>query len=325
MSESKGQVIVYQSEDGATQVDVSLYEETVWLNLNQMVDLFQRDKSVISRHLRNIFKSGELARQSVVAKYATTAADGKTYQVEYFNLDAIISLGYRVNSLRGTQFRIWATRVLQDHILRGYTINERRLKELRQTIRLVQNVIEHQTVTGDEASALLRVVSDYTYALDLLDDYDHQRVEISDTTRIAAVLVTYKETVRIIGKLRETYNASDLFGKEKDRSLESSLKAIVQTYDGKDVYPTFEEKAAHLLYFLVKNHSFIDGNKRIAAALFLWFLDKNRALYREDGMKRLPDNALVAITLMIAESRPEDKDIITKVIVNLINQRTLGE
>lgn len=204
MSENKGQVIVYQSEDGATQVDVSLYEETVWLNLNQMADLFQRDKSVVSRHLRNIFKSGELARQSVVAKFATTAADGKTYQVEYFNLDAIISLGYRVNSLRGTQFRIWAPRVLQDHILRGYTINERRLKELRQTIRLAQNVIEHQTVTGDEASSLLRVISDYTYALDLLDDYDHQRVEISDTTRIAAVLVTYKEAVRIIGKLRET-------------------------------------------------------------------------------------------------------------------------
>ncbi len=258
MDTTKGQLIVYQTEDGTTQVEVSLYDETVWLNLNQMSDIFQRDKSVISRHLRNIFKSGELNRSSVVAKFATTASDGKTYQVDYFNLDAIISVGYRVNSMRGTQFRIWATRVLREYFLKGYTANEQRLKELRQTIHLVQNVIEHQSVSNDEAGALLKVVSDYSYALDLLDDYDHQRVEVGETTQVQTTPVTYEEAVRIVERLRKNYEASDLFGKEKDNSLESSLKAVVQTFDGKDVYPSLEEKAACLLYFLVKNHSFID-------------------------------------------------------------------
>jgi prophage maintenance system killer protein len=302
-------------------LEVKLEAETVWLNLNQMSGLFDRDKSVISRHLRNIFKTGELDRDSVVAFFATTAADGKTYQVEYYSLDAIISVGYRVNSKRGTQFRIWATNVLKNHLLRGYSANERRLKELNQAIRLIGSVAERKALSSDEATALLSVVKDYSYALDLLDDYDHERVTAKDTTVRPVAPVSYDEVRRIIARLRAQFNAGELFGAEKDKSLEGSLANIMQTFDGKELYPSLEEKAAQLLYSLVKNHSFVDGNKRIAAALFLWFLEKNTALYAADGSKRIADNALVAMTLLIAESRPEEKDVLTRVVVNLVNRR----
>lgn len=320
ISSLKGEIIIYRAPDGKTALDVRLEGETLWLNQKQISELFQTERSVITKHFGNIFRSGELDKHSACAKFAHTAEDGKTYQTNFYNLDAIISVGYRVNSKRGTEFRMWATRVLREYFLKGYTVNEQRLKELRQTIHLVQNVIEHQSVSNDEAGALLKVVTDYSYALDLLDDYDHQRVEVGETTQVPTTTVTYEEAVRIVEHLRKNYEASDLFGKEKDNSLESSLQAVVQTFDGKDVYPSLEEKAACLLYFLVKNHSFIDGNKRIAAALFLWFMDKNNALYREDNEKRLANNALVAITLMIAESRPDEKDLIIKMVVNLINK-----
>jgi prophage maintenance system killer protein len=288
-----------------------------------MSGLFDRDKSVISRHLRNIFKTGELDRDSVVAFFATTAADGKTYQVDYYSLDVIISVGYRVNSKRGTQFRIWATNVLRDHVLRGYSANERRLKELNQAIRLIGSVAERKALSGDEATALLSVVKDYSYALDLLDDYDHERVTAKDTTVRPIEPVSYDEARRIIERLGAQFNAGGLFGAEKDKSLRGSLANIMQTFDGKELYHSLEEKAAQLLYSLVKNHSFVDGNKRIAAALFLWFLEKNAALYAADGSKRIADNALVAMTLLIAESRPEEKDVLTRVVVNLINRRNL--
>ena len=316
-----GEVVLYRASDGTVSLDVRLERETIWLNLNQMADLFDRDKSVISRHLRNVFDDGELERGSVVAFFATTAADGKTYQIEHFDLDVIISIGYRVNSKRGTQFRIWATQVLREHLLKGYTVNERRLKELNQAIRLIADVAVRRELTGDEATGLLRVVADYSYALDLLDDYDNQRVAVAQITRADAVPVTYDEARDAIERLRRKFKASDLFGREKDDSLRGSLQSVMQTAGGKDVYPSIEEKAAHLLYFLVKNHSFVDGNKRIAAALFLWFLQKNRALYRPDGTKRIADNALVAMTLLIAESRPAEKSVLVSVIVNLINKR----
>jgi hypothetical protein len=305
-------------------LDVRLERETVWLSLNQMADLFARDKSVISRHLRNVFKEGELDRESTVAYFATVQEEAGrrvTRQIEFYNLDAIISVGYRVNSRRGTQFRIWATGILRDHLLRGYTVNERRLKELNQAIRLISDVAERRELTGDEATGLLRVVADYSLALDLLDDYDNQRVAVAGTTQTEAVPVTYDEARDAIERLRVKFKASGLFGREKDDSLRGSLEAVMQTAGGKDVYPSIEEKAAHLLYFLVKNHSFVDGNKRIAAALFLWFLQKNRALYRPDGTKRIADNALVAMTLLIAESRPADKSLLANVIVNLVNKR----
>ena len=287
----------------------------------RLADLFERDKSVISRHLRNVFKEGELERTAVVAKNATTAADGKIYQVEYFNLDAIISVGYRVNSLRGTQFRIWATNVLRQHLVQGYTVHERRLKELNQAVRLIADVAHRRTLSGDEATALLEVVADYAYALEVLDDYDHQRVRLGEVSPGPVAALALDEARQVIVRMGERFGATGLFGREKDEGLEGSLSAVMQTFGGQEVYPSLEEKAAHLLYFLVKNHHFVDGNKRIAAALFLWFLQKNLALYRADGGKRIADNALVAMTLLIAESRPDEKDVLTRVVVNLINRR----
>ena len=242
-------------------------------------------------------------------------------QVEYFNLDAILSVGYRVNSKRGTQFRIWATRVLRDHLLQGYSVNERRLQELKQSLRIVGQVLDRYDVSSDQAQALLRVVTDYARALDILDDYDHQRVRLGAVRRGEARGIDYDEAIAIVAQLRTTYGGSELFGREKDASLRGSLGAVMQAFDGADVYPSLEEKAAHLLYFLVKNHSFVDGNKRIGAALFLWFMEKNGMLYRPDGAKRVADNALVAITLMIAESAPDQREILTRIIVELINDR----
>ena len=316
-----GEIVLYRTPDGSVSMDIRLDGETIWLSLNQMVVLFGRDKSVISRHLRNIFSEHELERNSVGAFFATTAADGKNYQVEYFNLDAIISVGYRVNSKRGTQFRIWATGVLRDHLLKGYSVNARRLQELKQAVRLIADVATRRTLTGDEATALLQVVADYSRALDLLDDYDHQRLALGDTTRGTAVPLSYAEAVQAVERLSAQFDAPPLFGREKDGSLQGSLAAVMQTVGGRDAYPSIEEKAAHLLYFLVKNHPFVDGNKRIGAALFLWFLEKNGALYRPDGSKRIAANALVAMTLLIAESRPAEKDLLTRVVVNLINRR----
>jgi prophage maintenance system killer protein len=315
-------IVIYQSPEGI-RVDVKLDKETVWLNLNQMTVLFDRDKSVVSRHLHNVFKEKELERDSVVAFFATTAADGKTYRVEYFNLDAVISVGYRVNSKRGTQFRIWATSILRDHLFKGYTVNERRLKELNQAIRLIADVAGRRELSGDEAKALLSVVTDYSFALDLLDDYDHQRVSVSGMTPGAVVPLDYVEARRIVDRLREKFGSSALFGIEKDNGLKGALGAVMQTFGGKDLYPTLEEKAAHLLYFLVKDHAFVDGNKRIGASLFLWFLEKNGVLYRPDGSKRIADATLVAVILLIAESKPAEKDLLTRVLVNLIGRREL--
>jgi hypothetical protein len=319
--------VLYRAPNGTVTLDVRLERDTIWLNLNQMARLFDRDKSVISRHLRNVFKGKELGRVSTVAFFATVQNEAGwevTRQVEFYNLDAILSVGYRVNSKRGTQFRIWATGVLREHLLKGYTANERRLKEPNQAIRFIADVAERRELAGDEATGLLRVVADYSYALDLLDEYDNQRVVVSETTPTEAVPVSCDEARDAIERLCRKFNASDLFGREKDDSLRGSLQSVMQTAGGKDAYPSIEEKAAHLLYFLyflVKNHHFVDGNKRIAAALFLWFLQKNRSLYRPDGTKRIGDNALVAMTLLIAESRPAEKSVLASVIVSLINKR----
>jgi len=314
----RGEIVIYQAPGGEGRLEVRLDGDTLWLSLNHIAALFERDKSVISRHLRNVFREGELDRESVVAFFATTAADGKTYKVEYFNLDAILSVGYRVNSKRGTQFRIWATQVLKDHLVKGYSVNAKRLKELRRSLKLVGQVLERYDVTSDQARALLHVVTDYAAALDLLDDYDHERVSVPPLEAGEARGIGYDEAMTVIEELRRKFGGSDLFGREKDQSLRGSLGAVMQSFDGKDLYPSIEEKAAHLLYFLVKNHSFVDGNKRIAAALFLWFMEKNGILYRADGSRHIADNALVAITLMIAESDPRQKDILTTMVVNLI-------
>ena len=315
----RGDVVFYQSEDGSVSLDVRLDVETIWLSINQMADLFQRDKSVISRHLRNVFGQGELDRDSVVAFFATTAADDKVYQVEYFNLDAVLSIGYRVNSRRGTQFRIWATRVLRDHVLKGYTVNERRLADLNQAVRLIAGVVDRRDLTGDEAKALLAVVGQYSFALDLLDDYDHQRLRAAPAGRSVTRYLSHSEALRGVDQLRDRFGGPPLFGLEKDESLESALGAVGQTFGGEDVYPSLEEKATQLLYLLVKNHPFVDGNKRIGAALFLWFLEINDALILPNGVWRISEATLVAVTLLIAESRPEERETILRIVTHLLS------
>ena len=325
----KEDIVIYQSNSGIIQIEVKLSNDSVWLSLNQMADLFGRDKSVISKHLSNIFKENELVRNSVVAKNATTGSDGKTYQIEHFNLDVIISVGYRVKSKQGTHFRIWANRVLKDYLTKGYALDKKRLEEqsrqldeLKQTVKLLGNVIESKAaLNSDEATGLLKVLTDYAYALDVLDRYDHQVLEIEATSPKSLFRITYETAMDAIKGLKEKFGGSTLFGNEKDQSFQGSLAAIYQTFDNKDLYPSVEEKAANLLYFVIKNHSFSDGNKRIAAFLFVWFLEKNASLYRPDGSKKIADNALVALTLMIAESKPDEKEMMIKVVVNLINQK----
>lgn len=321
------QIEIYKSSEGQTQIEVKFENETVWLSLNQMASLFGRDKSVISRHLKNVFESEELDRISVVAKNATTATDGKIYEVEYFNLDAIISVGYRVNSKQGTQFRQWATQRLKDYLVKGYAINEKRLKEtenkfqeLKQAVSLLESISNTKELSGNEAQGLLKVLSDYSFALDILDQYDHQTLEIKETNNKEIFRISYKEAKKAIEGLKKKFGGSSLFGNEKDKSFQGSLVGIYQTFDSKELYPFIEEKAAHLLYFVVKNHSFSDGNKRIAAFLFVWFLERNHLLYHQ-GKKVIDDNALVALTLMIAESKSDDKDMMIKVITNLINNK----
>lgn len=323
--ENRGDIIIYQTQDGQTAIDVKFENDTVWLTQAQMIELFERDQSVISRHIRNIFKEKELDEKSNMHFLHIANSDKP---VTAYSLDVIISVGYRVKSPRGTQFRIWANKILKSYLVNGYAVNEKRLQEqsrqleeLKQTVKLLGNVIGNHELSSDEATGLLKVVTDYTYALDVLDQYDHQVLEIHDTTLKELFQITYEEAMKAIKGLRDKFGGSSLFGNEKDDSFQGSLAAIYQTFDGHYVYPSVEEKAANLLYFVIKNHSFSDGNKRIAAFLFVWFLEKNHILYRLDGSKRIADNALVALTLMIAESKPDEKDMMIKVVVNLINLR----
>ena len=309
-------IAIYETSDGI-RLDVKLERDTLWLTQRQMSDLFQTERSVITKHLSNIFASGELDKESNVQKMHI---GGSNRPVAFYTLDVVISVGYRVNSKRGTQFRIWATSVLRDHLLKGHSINEGRLRELNQKISLIADVAGRRELSGDEAKALLSVVADYSFALDLLDDYDHQCVAISGTTPGTVRPLDYEEARRMVNCLAEKFGSSDLFGREKDDSLKGALGAVMQTFGGRDVYPGIEEKAANLLYFLIKDHPFIDGNKRIGAALFLWFLEKNAALYGPDGTKRIADTALVAMTLLIAESKPTEKDLLARVLINLIGR-----
>ena len=320
----RGDVVMYKLPDGASALEVRLGKDSVWLTQRQMASLFGKDGDTIGVHVRNVFKEKELDRSATTEESSVVQTEGGRSvrrAVRLYNLDVIISVGYRVKSKRGTQFRIWATRVLRDHIINGYSLNQRRLAELKQAVRLVAEVAERRALSGDEGAALLAVVKDYSYALDLLDDYDHQRVSTGEVSTGPVVPVTHEEALRIVERLRVELRTGDLFGREKDASLRSALGNVMQTFDGRELYPSLEEKAAQLLYSLVKNHPFVDGNKRLGAALFLWFLEKNRALYRGDGSKRIADNALVAMTLLIAESQPAEREVLTRVMVNLINRR----
>ena len=323
------QIVIYQTEDGQTQIDVRLENETVWLTQAQMAELFETDRTSIVRHINNIYKVDELDRESTCAKIAQVQIEGKRTvkrNIPYFNLDMIISVGYRVNSKRGVKFRQWANRVLKDYLVKGYAVNERirheQIGELRQLVGMLGRTLQNQEViSNDETTALFEVVTDYTYALDTLDNYDYERLSIDKTTKEEPFHATYENAMEAIDGLREKFGGSVLFGNEKDDSFKSSIGQIYQTFGGEELYPSVEEKAAMLLYLVTKNHSFSDGNKRIAATLFLWFLNNNGILYREDGSKRLADNTLVALTLMIAESKTEEKDVMVKVVVNLINQK----
>ena len=327
MEENK--IIIYQTEDGQTQIDVRLENETVWLTQAQMAELFDKDRTVIGRHIRNIYKEEELEQDITCAKFAHMGSEGdQRYEYTAYNLDVIISVGYRVNSKRGVKFRQWANRVLKEYLIKGYAVNDRirkeQIGELRQLVGMIGRTIQNKPLlSNDETNALFEVVTNYTYALDTLDNYDYERLTIDKTTKEEPFHATYENAMEAINGLREKFGGSVLFGNEKDDSFKSSIGQIYQTFGGEELYPSVEEKAAMLLYLVTKNHSFSDGNKRIAATLFLWFLNNNGILYRKDGSKRLADNTLVALTLMIAESKTEEKDVMVKVVVNLINQQNV--
>lgn len=313
---------IYHSQDGSVQLNVKLENETVWLSANQMAMLFDRDAKTIRKHINNVFADGELAKESNTQKMRVANSDKP---VPFYNLDVIISVGYRVKSRQGVQFRQWATSILKQYLIKGYVVNQQikldRYNELKDVVRLMsRSIVLQDKVTTDEYSGLFNVISDYVYALDTLDQYDYQSLSISKTTKEEPFRATYDNAMEVINALKEKFGGSKWFANEKDDSFKSSIGQIYQTFGGEELYPSVEEKVAMLLYLVVKNHSFSDGNKRIAAMLFLWFLNNNRVLYAKDGHKRIADNTLVALTLMIAESRTEEKDVMVKVVVNLINK-----
>lgn len=321
-------LVIYKTPNGETQLDVTVRGDTIWLTQRQIAELFGTKVPAISKHLKNIFESGELERDATISKMETVVNRGfrglSVEVVDHYNLDAILSVGYRVNSKNATAFRMWANKILKQYLIQGYAINERisaqKYDELSQLIKVLGRTLQNQERLTEDSRSLFDVVVDYTYALDTLDRYDYQELKIEDTTGRETFHATYDSAMEVIRELYEKFGGSALFGNEKDDSFKSSIGQIYQTFSGVDLYPSVEEKAAMLLYLVTKNHSFSDGNKRIAATLFLWFLNGNGILYNEDGSKRIADNTLVALTLMIAESRTEEKDIMVKVIVNLINK-----
>lgn len=320
MKPSSG-ISLFKSKDGSVRLDVQLEKDTIWLSQKQMALLFEKDTDTVGLHIRNAFNEKELEEKATTEDSSVVQQEGNRQvkrKLRFYNLDVVISVGYRVKSQRGTEFRIWATQVLKQHLVQGYTENKKRLKALQQSIKLASDISKRKSLTGGEATALLQTVSEYAYALDLLDDYDHQRITLRKTSKRKAKAVSHEEALELVEQMRNTFGDSDVFGREKDKSLSSSLNTIMQSFDGKDLYPSVEEKAANLLYFLVKNHSFVDGNKRIAAAVFLRFADKNKLIYDKEGHKRIADNALVAMTLMIAESKPKEREVITAMVTNLI-------
>lgn len=322
--EQQNNIVIYQTENGKTKLDVHLQKQTIWLSLDEISSLFQKNKSTISRHIKNIFLSEELDRESVVANFATTAKDGKIYQVDYYNLDMIISVGYRVNSKIATQFRKWATGILKQYLVDGYAVNEKRLQEqkskisqLQNAIKLLNRSIEHQADNLDDAKKLSALMADFASGLDLLDDYDNKTLDTKGKTTKPAVIIKKEEFLNVIDKMKPEFG-SDVFANPKDDSFDSSINQIYQTFGGKECYPSLEEKAAMLLYFLVKNHSFTDGNKRIGAACFLYFLDKNEILY-QNNIQLIDNTTLFTLTILIAESKPEEKETMKQVILSVLN------
>lgn len=322
MELNDNKIVIYQTADGQTVIDVKLENDTVWLSANQMAILFGRDEKTIRKHINNVFSENELSKEN---NTHFLRVDGVKQSVAFYTLDVIISVGYRVKSQRGTQFRIWANRILKEYLIKGYAINNdlvsQKYEELSQLVHILGRTINQQPeLTHTESHELINVVADYTYALDTLDRYDYQQLVVDETTPKERFHATYENAMAAINMLKEKFGESRWFGNEKDDSFKSSIGQIYQTFGGEDLYPSVEEKAAILLYLVTKNHSFSDGNKRIAATLFLWFMQNNGILYHTDGSKRISDGTLVALTLMIAESRTEEKDVMVKVVVNLINK-----
>jgi len=325
---NKGEIVIYQTAKKKVELRVRLEKETIWLDAHQMAQVFSIDRTVVVKHIRNIYKTGELPETATCAKIAQVAADGKIRRMNLYNLDMIISVGYRVNSKRATQFRIWATKTLKDHLIKGYTINEKRLleawekfKELQTAITFLQEKSKKELLSG-QAGEILNLLSSYAKTLTLLEEYDKGKLKTAKG-RKAKFVLKYEECQRIIKELKKELSAkkeaSELFGQEIGGAFEGIIKGLYQTFDRKELYPTIENKASHLLYFIIKDHPFTDGNKRIGSFLFVYFLDKNDYLFRRNGEKKINDNALVALALLIAESDPKEKDILIKIVINLIN------
>lgn len=327
---ANSEIKIYQTDDGQTKIDVKFDNETVWLTQKQIAQLFGKDSDTIGLHLKHIYQSGELEEHTTTEESSVVQQEGNRQvnrKRKFYNLDAIISIGYRVNSKRGIQFRIWASRIIKEYLIKGFSLDNKRLiqqnsqlKELQTTVKILGDSLKFKELTDDESSGLLKIITQYAYALDILDQYDYQSLEVINTSGKEIYQLTYEEAIAQIQLAKKFHGNSDLFGNEKDESFKSSISTIYQTFNGIDLYPSIEEKAANLLYFITKNHSFTDGNKRIAAFLFLYFLERNKILFDEIGYKRIADNTLVALTLMIAVSKPEEKDTMIKVIVNLINK-----
>lgn len=321
------QVEIFKTKDGETQIEVQFDDETVWLSQLQMTSLFKQTKQNISLHINNLFKEGELARKGTVKESLTVQKEGSkrvSRVIEFYNLDVIISVGYRVKSKRGTQFRIWATQRLKEYLVQGYSINQKRLEQLQKTIQFISEGRKTEDLNLTEAKGLLEIISNYTRSLVVLSKYDSQSLEAEGLNKNITYEIKYSEAVAAIEKVKKTLvrkkEASALFGNQKDDSFKGILGNIIQSFGGEYLYPSIEEQAAHLLYFVIKNHPFTDGNKRIGAFMFVWFLDKNKHLVSKTGNVKINESALVALALLVAQSNPNDKELMIKLIMNLINQ-----
>lgn len=321
---TKGEIVIYTTPDGTAQTEVKLQDETLWLTEQQIAHVFDRDRTVIGRHIKNIFRTGELDEKSNVQKMHIAHADKP---VAFYNLDMILSVGYRVNSKRGTQFRIWANRILKDHLVKGYTLNEKRLREqeeqfqkLRESIRLVERSMLTEVENLEDARNIMKVLNDFAHGLDILDDYDNGKLATAGTTQVPAVRIMPEEFMEVVSAMRREFH-SELFGRSRDESFDSAINQVYQSFGGEELYPTIEHKAAMLLYLVVKNYSFVDGNKRIAAAVFLYFLERNRVLYCSDSRRIISNDGLAALTLLVAVSKPEEKETMIKITLTILNRR----
>ncbi len=327
--QSKGEILIYKTRDGSQGLEVKLEQDTVWLTQKQIAELFGTLRPAITKHLSNIFKSGELTQKSVSSILEHTAGDGKKYRTQYYNLDAIISVGYRVNSKSATRFRVWATQTLKNHLVKGYTLREKRLEELsvnmdqlKQMVDLIERSGGSTALNITEAKGLLEIITNYTQSFILLNQFDSNKLPEKKLNENISYKLDYSEALNAITELKKQLmrkkEASDLFGKRKDAALESVLNSVIQTFEGEYLYKSIEEQAAHLLYFIIKNHPFTDGNKRIGAFLFVWFLEKNKHRFKKTGELKINDNALVALALLVAQSNPDDKELMIKLVMNLI-------